>query len=170
MSTDEPLPGDNQPATDPSTSDAAAPSAEPETDHPHAGVAAEGYSSPQSDFAAHESACGEIVLKRGGAPTDIKFPVSPPAIIGRFDPAVGPIDVDLATLPEGAYVSRKHAKITYDDGVWTLADMGSSNGTFILRNDFERVDQTEIKDGDEFALGNARFQFHVTATCETPSA
>ena len=165
MSTDEPMPGEGQTPAEPATQEE-----EPQPDHPHAGVAAEGYSSPQADFADHDSACGEIVLKRGGAPTDIKFPVSPPAVIGRFDPAVGPIDVDLATLPEGAYVSRRHAKISYDNGVWTLADMGSSNGTFILRNDFERVDETEIKDGDEFALGNARFQFHVTATCETPSA
>jgi hypothetical protein len=166
VSTDEPMPGDVEAAAEP-----AAPEAEqPEADHPHAGVAAEGYSSPKADFAGHEAACGEVVLKRGGAPTDIKFSISPPAIMGRFDPAVGPIDVDLASLPEGSYVSRKHAKLTCDNGVWTLSDMGSSNGTFILRNDFERVDETEIKDGDEFALGNARFQFHIVATCEPPQA
>jgi hypothetical protein len=166
VSTDEPTPGDVEAAVE-----AVAPEdQELHPDHPHAGVAAEGYSAPQAGSAGHDSACGEIVLKRGGAPTDIKFPISPPAIIGRFDPAVGPIDVDLASLPEGSYVSRKHAKLSYHDGVWTLADMGSSNGTFILRSDFERVDETEIKDGDEFALGNARFQFYVTATCETPEA
>ena len=165
MSTDEPMPGDAPTATEP-----AAPEAEPQADHPHAGVAAEGYSSPNADFPGHAAPCAEIVLKRGGAPTDIKFPISPPAVIGRFDPAVGPIDVDLAPLPEGAYVSRKHAKLSYDNGVWTLADMGSSNGTFILRSDFERVDETEIKDGEEFALGNARFQFHITATCEPTEA
>jgi hypothetical protein len=167
MSTDEPMPTDAVGAEEPT----AAPEAEEaQVDHPHAGVAAEGYSSPMSDFPSHEAACGEIVLKRGGAPTDVKFPISPPAIIGRFDPAVGPIDVDLASVPEGSYVSRKHAKITFDDGVWTLSDMGSSNGTFILRNDFERVDQTELKDGDEFALGNARFSFHIMETCEIPPA
>jgi len=159
VSTDEPMPTDAQPED----------SQVAEPDHPHAGVAAEGYSSPQADFAGHTGACGEIILKRGGAPTDIKFPISSPAVMGRFDPAVGPIDVDLAPLPEGAYVSRKHAKLSYDDGVWTLSDLGSSNGTFILRNDFERVDQTEIKDGEEFALGNARFVFHVTETCDVPA-
>ena len=165
MSTDEPMPNDVQAEPAPAVEDQ-----QPEGDHPHAGVAAEGFSSPQADFPGHNACCGEIVLKRGGAPTDIKFPVSPPAIIGRFDPAVGPIDIDLASLPEGSYVSRKHAKITCDDGVWMLADMGSSNGTFILRDDFERVDQAELKDGDEFALGNARFSFHVLDTCETPQA
>ena len=164
MSTDESMPG-NVEAAEPEASE---PESQP--DHPHAGVAAEGFSSPQADFAGHEPMCGEIVLKRGGAPTDIKFSISPPSVIGRFDPAVGPIDVDLANLPEGSYVSRRHAKISCDGGVWTLADMGSSNGTFILRNDFERVDETEIKDGDEFALGNARFQFHITGACEVPQA
>jgi hypothetical protein len=167
MSTDEPMPDDVEATA------TAAPETEnqqPDADHPHAGVAAEGYSSPQSDFPDHETCCGEITVKRGGAPTDIKFPISPPAVIGRFDPAVGPVDVDLASLPEGSYVSRKHAKITCDGGVWTLADMGSSNGTFILRSDFERIEQAELKDGDEFALGNARFVFHVLEVCDVPQA
>lgn len=144
--------------------------AQPEADHPHSGTAAEGFSSPQADYPGHQTWCGEIVLKRGGAPTDVKFAISPPAVIGRFDPAVGPVDVDLAPIPEGSYVSRRHAKIACDGGVWTLSDLGSSNGTFILRQDFERVDETEIQDGDEFSLGNARFTFHVLDVCETPEA
>jgi hypothetical protein len=123
-------------------------------------VAAEGWSSPQAD-ATLPPECAEIVLKRGGAETDVKYPISPPAILGRFDPSIGPIDVDLSNVPEGAYVSRKHAKIEYEDGAWKLRDLGSSNGTFILRNDFERIDEADLSDGDEFALGNARFVFHV---------
>src|SRR5271169_4443108 len=82
---------------------------------------------------------GTLVLKRSGAETDISFTLNPPSIVGRFDPTVGPIDVDLGSLPEGSYVSRKHAKITCEDGVWKVHDLGSSNGTFILRADFERV-------------------------------
>ncbi len=102
-----------------------------------------------------------LVLKRGGVPTDVVYSIHPPATIGRFDPSVGPIDVDLASQPEGAYVSRKHAKIVLDDGVWKVVDLGSSNGTFILRDDFERVEEAELTDGQEFALGNARFIFHL---------
>jgi pSer/pThr/pTyr-binding forkhead associated (FHA) protein len=107
------------------------------------------------------SIIARLVVKRSGAETDIEYSITAPATIGRFDPAVGPIDVDLAGLPEGSYVSRKHAKITYDDGVWKLHDLGSSNGTFLLRGDFERVDEAELSDGQEFALGNARFVFHL---------
>jgi hypothetical protein len=102
-----------------------------------------------------------LVVKRNGAETDTEFPISSPAVIGRFDPAVGPVDVDLAGLPEGSYVSRKHAKIVNEDGAWKVKDLGSSNGTFVLRDDFERVEEAELSDGQEFALGNARFVFHL---------
>lgn len=110
---------------------------------------------------APEPAASEasLILKRSGAETDEVFPLHPPSIVGRFDPAVGPIDVDLGELPEGVYISRKHAKITLEDGAWTLHDLGSSNGTFILRADFERIEEAELADGDEIAFGNARFVF-----------
>ena len=102
-----------------------------------------------------------LVVKRNGVETDESFPVNPPATIGRFDPSVGPIDIDLGNSPEGAYVSRKHAKITAEEGLWQIEDMGSSNGTFVLRDDFERVEAAEIEDGTEIALGNARFVFRI---------
>lgn len=108
-----------------------------------------------------EQAKAKLILKRGGAEVDETFDVLPPATIGRFDPTVGPIDVDLAPIPEGSYVSRKHAKITCEDGVWRIIDLGSSNGTYILREDFERVEEAELKDGDELAFGNARFVFRL---------
>lgn len=117
---------------------------------------------PAEQAIAPISTGARIVLKRGGVPTDLVFELHPPATIGRFDPSVGPIDVDLGTQPEGAYVSRKHAKIVLDDGVWKLVDLGSSNGTFVLRDDFERVEEAELADGQEFALGNARFVFELT--------
>ena len=104
-----------------------------------------------------------LTVKRSGAETEIVFPLSPPALVGRFDPGVGPIDVDLADLPEDPYVSRKHARLTCDGGTWSVEDLGSSNGTFLLRGDFERVEKAELKDGDEIALGNARFVFRIVA-------
>jgi pSer/pThr/pTyr-binding forkhead associated (FHA) protein len=102
-----------------------------------------------------------LVLKRQGQETEDAFLFSPPAVIGRFDPSVGPIDVDLGSVPEGSYVSRKHARIDEADGVWTITDLGSSNGTYVLRDDFEKVDTAEISDGTEIALGNARFVFRT---------
>lgn len=132
-------------------------------DHPHAGIEEEGWSAP-----AGECNLARLVVKRSGAETDVEFPVNPPCVIGRFDPSIGPIDIDLGSLPEGAYVSRKHASISCDEGTWKLTDLGSSNGTFVLRDDFEKVDETELHDGDEIALGNARFMFHLVGTEPPP--
>ena len=102
-----------------------------------------------------------LVVKRNGTETTEVFTVNNPCVIGRFDPSVGPIDIDLGNLPEGVYVSRKHAKITQEDGIWKIHDLGSSNGTFVLADDFEKVTIADLGDGAEIALGNARFVFHL---------
>jgi pSer/pThr/pTyr-binding forkhead associated (FHA) protein len=109
-----------------------------------------------------QTAHPRLDVKRNGVETGDSFPINPPATIGRFDPSVGPIDVDLGPLPEGVYVSRKHARIVQEDDVWKIQDLGSSNGTFVLRDDFERVEEAEIEDGTEIALGNARFVFKLS--------
>jgi len=116
----------------------------------------------EEEASAPAEGTAHLIVKRNGIETDVEFTFGSPCIIGRFDPTVGPIDVDLAALPEGAYVSRKHAKLSLEDGVWKLTDLGSSNGSYVLRGgDFERVEEAEVNDGDEIALGNARFVFHV---------
>lgn len=102
-----------------------------------------------------------IYVRRGGSESGEFFEFRPPAILGRFDPEVGPIEVDLGDLPEASYISRKHARITCDDGVWKIHDLGSSNGTYILNDDFEKVAEAEITDGQGFALGNAQFVFRI---------
>ncbi|MBL8048758.1 MAG: FHA domain-containing protein [Chthonomonas sp.] len=109
-----------------------------------------------------------LIVIRGGIETTESFLFAPPATIGRFDPSVGPIDVDLGGTPEGAYVSRRHAKIDFENGNWSITDLESSNGTYVRRDDFEKVETAEIKDGDEIALGNARFAFRVGAAPDAP--
>ena len=134
---------------------------------PEIAIQADPAESSVSDHASADSGTassalvGKLIVKRSGALTDVVFPVNPPTTIGRFDPAVGPIDIDLGSLPEGAYVSRKHAQIDFEDGVWKIKDLGSSNGTYLLRDDFERVEEGELADGTEIALGNARFVFQL---------
>lgn len=107
-------------------------------------------------------------LIRGGTETGDAFSFSGSATIGRFDPAVGPVDVDLGGLDEGSYVSRKHARISFQDGAWILEDLGSSNGTFVLDGgDFRRIEEpTPIEDGATIVFGNARFLFCVTGSAE----
>ncbi len=114
-----------------------------------------------TDASAEDVTGPRIILKRNGAETEEVFAATDGAVIGRFDPGVGPVDIDLGSLAEAIYISRKHAKLSLEEDVWKLSDMGSSNGTFVLRGDFERVDACDLQDGTEFALGNARFVFRA---------
>ena len=106
-----------------------------------------------------------LTLKRGGTLTEEKFVIGAMASIGRFDPESGPVDVDMANLPEASYVSRHHAEIRGDENGWHIKDLGSRNGTFVRAASggaFTRVQgEHAIHDGDEISLGNARFEFRT---------
>ncbi len=103
-----------------------------------------------------------FVVKRAGVETDIVFPFACPAVVGRFDATVGPIDIDFGSIEEGSYVSRKHAKITEEEGVFTISDLGSSNGTYVANDgEFQKVESATIESGQEIAFGNARVVFYV---------
>jgi pSer/pThr/pTyr-binding forkhead associated (FHA) protein len=104
-----------------------------------------------------------LTLQRDGADSDDFYEVRGDAVIGRFDETVGPVDIDLGPLPEGSFISRKHAEIRNADGKWLLKDLGSSNGTFVMGDsDFVRIEEeTEIHDGQQISFGNARFVFEL---------
>jgi diguanylate cyclase (GGDEF)-like protein len=53
-------------------------------------------------------------------------------------------------------VSRHHARITYHDGKYSLADLGSTNGTYI--ND-ESVRERPLHDGDQVRIGRSILKF-----------
>ena len=57
-------------------------------------------------------------------------------------------------------ISRTHAAVSVEDGVYYLSDAGSTNGTFA---NGERVDKHPLREGDKIQLGAAsvlRFTFH----------
>jgi len=119
-----------------------------------------------SPSAPAASSGATLTLKRNGVLADASFPLGERAVIGRFDADTGPVDVDLAPLPEANYVSRRHAEIWREGDTWKLKDLGARNGTFIRGDDgkFQRIaDEQTLGDGDEIALGNARFEFRKGA-------
>ncbi len=75
-----------------------------------------------------------------------EFPLRPhrEIIIGRSS------DLDMVLVED--MVSRKHAKITTDDAVVTIQDLGSTNGTFV---NGEKVRKAELKDGDRILIGTS---------------
>ena len=124
-----------------------------------------------SEVSAETTIQAELHRLRGGEPTGTVFAVTSPCIIGRYDPNVGPVDVDLTPIQEGPYVSRRHAELRYEGGHWILKDLGSSNGTFILSESgcFTRItEETTLKNGDHIAFGNAQFLFRCVCPHEEP--
>ncbi|MEE8384633.1 MAG: FHA domain-containing protein, partial [Dehalococcoidia bacterium] len=71
-------------------------------------------------------------------------------------------DLDLTLDGQGSeVVSGNHAVVAFRDGVWTLEDSGSTNGTFL---DQERLDPREprpVRTGSTLGLGTGGPQFHV---------
>jgi pSer/pThr/pTyr-binding forkhead associated (FHA) protein len=105
-----------------------------------------------------------LVIERGRS-AGKQFPLSnPEAHIGRWDADGGVFpDVDLDDDDPEAKVSRRHARISLNDGEYSIEDLGSTNGTFINRG--RRLvpgDKQSLRDGDEIIVGKTFLRFHVT--------
>jgi pSer/pThr/pTyr-binding forkhead associated (FHA) protein len=61
-------------------------------------------------------------------------------------------------LTADAMVSRRHARLDYQRGEWTITDLGSGNKTFVNNRP---VSSEALGDGDEVRLGNTRMRFYV---------
>jgi pSer/pThr/pTyr-binding forkhead associated (FHA) protein len=125
-----------------------------------------GRSPSKLDGAATPSPDGSparITIRRGGTLTSDSFEICGAVVIGRFDFDSGPVDIDLAKIPEADYLSRRHAEIFPREKEWLLKDLGSQNGTFHKKSgatQFVRVTSEQVlAPGDEIAFGNVRFEF-----------
>ena len=65
---------------------------------------------------------------------------------------------DATIVCDAPGVSRHHARIVMLNGVATIQDLGSKNGTYIKQ---ERVTSAQLADGDEIRLGTAHLMFRV---------
>jgi FHA domain-containing protein len=57
---------------------------------------------------------------------------------------------DCDVVVANRWVSRRHARLFFRDGIWVLQDLGSTNGTTV---NGERVGRCELRPGDILALG-----------------
>ncbi|MGK7872580.1 MAG: FHA domain-containing protein [Xenococcaceae cyanobacterium] len=105
-----------------------------------------------------------LIVKQAGCPVS-EFPLDgSPAIVGRFDPDTGPVEIDLEGFPGDDTISRNHAEIYQEGGQWKIKDLGSVNGVFIKRADQSRfgarITIPEVLNlGDEIAIAKIRFLF-----------
>jgi two-component system, NtrC family, sensor kinase len=77
-----------------------------------------------------------------------ELPDHEPQLIGRSSEAL-PIDDNA--------VSRRHAELTPDDGVWYIRDLESQNGTYV--NGLRIADRTRLRPGDQIRTGQTLFVF-----------
>jgi FHA domain/zinc-ribbon domain len=143
-----------------------------------------GFQNPES--ANYCSRCGALLVKdEGGVETTQTFTpeesepaagdafddlgIKGPALVvrsggGRVGETFHPDDErttigrspDCGIFLDDVTVSRKHAVLVQRDGVFTIEDQGSLNGTFVNR---KRVESAEISDGDELQIGKYRLTF-----------
>ncbi len=73
--------------------------------------------------------CDIVVLVEGLLDADTVFKRYCAASNEHFDIIIGRGDADISI--EHPAISRSHARLTVEDGIMTLSDLGSSNGTFI---------------------------------------
>ncbi|MGO8947375.1 MAG: FHA domain-containing protein, partial [Ktedonobacterales bacterium] len=67
------------------------------------------------------------------------------------DVIIGRLPTCEICLDDDPLVSRYHANLSFRDGVYVLADMGSSNGTYL--NDEAVTEDTILQVGDEVSVG-----------------
>ena len=114
-------------------------------------------------------------VERAGAPGKGSFSSmdGAPAALARFRQVEGGPDqtwdltgetVTIGSKAENAIcisgdgISRYHAEVVLEDGVWLLKDLGARNGIFVKGN---RVDLYELKDRDEVQLGTCKLRFEI---------
>jgi hypothetical protein len=146
---------------------AAAP-AMPSGSHPAVGAAPAAAATPSGKSPVTTGSAVLTVRRNGGGAAGESFRVEGGlAVLGRFDPETGPVDVDLGRLPEAGRISRRHAELRRDEatGKWIIRDLGAGNGTFVRpkgESKFRAVQGDQpLSDGDEIGLGTARFEFRA---------
>jgi hypothetical protein len=106
-------------------------------------------------------AVAKLIIQRGGK-VGKEFPISgSESMIGRWDADGGIFpDVDLDQDDPEAKVSRRHARIQFQNNQYLIEDLGSTNGTFINRGPRLLPGAKQpLNNGDEIIVGKTFLKF-----------
>jgi FHA domain len=118
---------------------------------------------PQPVISVSTANTARLVAKQVNAPVP-EFSIGSSALVGIFDSDQGPVDIDLENFAGGETISRQHAEIYLEGGIWKVKDLGSMNGVFIKPGGQSRfnariVAPTPLNPGDEIAIAKVCFVF-----------
>jgi hypothetical protein len=100
----------------------------------------------------------KLVVVRG-LRMDVEYPLyRGPNFLGRADEK--PVDIDLEDQesPDRVYSSRQHAVITFEDGLLTIEDLNSANGTFVNRTRVYPGQKRPLQVNDVLQLGTVQMR------------
>lgn len=138
-------------------------SSNPDPVSPFVDTTPEPFVPPTPTFATSTATTARLVAKKQGVPTP-EFDLETSNVVGKFDPDMGPVEVDLANFPNADNISRQHAEIYREGDQWKVKDIGSENGVFLKRvgqtRFSARITTPEILNtGDEITFANINFIF-----------
>lgn len=118
---------------------------------------------PQQPSEQQTEVHATLVIERGGTPGTRFTLTNDESTIGRWDADNGVFpDIDLDAYDDDAKVSRRHARISRNNGSYFIEDLGSTNGTYINRGRRLLPGNVQIlNDGDEVIVGKTFLRFLV---------
>lgn len=78
-------------------------------------------------------------------------------IFSEFPTIIGSGEQAQMRIEDVSSISRKHAKVDLDDGVFTICDLGSTNGTHLNGRKLPANRDFALKEGDSIKLANEPF-------------
>jgi diguanylate cyclase (GGDEF)-like protein len=114
-------------------------------------------STPKRLISAVRDACLVHIYPTGSA-MGTRYPLrEKPLVVGRGD------DCDIRITDNS--VSRRHARIEHAESGYVVADLGSTNGTFV--NDRQLADAVALHDGDYLRVGNCIYRYLAGGNIES---
>ena len=105
---------------------------------------------------------GRLFAIVNGKRQDFGVEFSDDVIIGRFDGASDPVDVDLSGVPDAASIAPRHARLWLDEAGWSIEEIGAASKVFIAGKRLKGSGR--LVNGEELCLGKARFVFETNFT------
>ena len=78
--------------------------------------------------------------------------------IGRADDKAVDVDLEDQEPPDRIWSSRQHALIAYEDGLLTIEDLSSTNGTFVNRMRLYPGQKRTLLVNDIIQIGNVQLK------------